>query len=169
MLSIKDILFVTLDRFNIRDFIKDAFFISEHTAAYNLLEQFKANKLHYALLVDEYGTLQGMITMDDMLDALVGDMTAEEHDEYGIVQRDENSWLADAQYPFFEFLNYFEVEYNEEHGHFNTLGGFVIDRMNKIPHTGEKLTWGNFEFEVVDKDGSRLDKLMITLKPSKQD
>ncbi len=151
--------------FNLKDFIKKPIFVHENTSAYKVLEQFKNTKLHYAMVVDEYGSLQGMVAMDDIVDALIGDTTEYNQDEYQIIQRDENSWLADGQYSYFEFLRYFDVDEDAKaEGSFNTLAGLVIHLLNNIPVTGQKVIWNDFEFEIMDMDGNRVDKILITRK-----
>ncbi|MEO7979276.1 hemolysin family protein [Flavobacterium sp.] len=149
--------------FNLKDFIKKPIFVHENTSAYKVLEQFKNTKLHYAMVVDEYGGLQGMLAMDDIVDALVGDVTEYNQEEYQIIQRDNNSWLADGQYSFFEFLMYFNIEDDvKSEGNFNTLAGLIIHLLKNIPIAGQKIKWNDFEFEVIDMDGNRIDKILIT-------
>jgi putative hemolysin len=151
------------ETFSLKDFVKKSVIVHDQMPVYNLLEQFKNNKQHNALIVDEYGTIQGMIAMDDIIDALIGDSTVYDHDDYQIVERDENSWLADGQYPFFEFSNFFALQETEgEQGNYNTLAGLILFHLHHIPTPGEKLQWGDFEFEIVDMDGRRIDKVLIT-------
>ncbi len=104
-------------------YLKAPLIVHETTPAYKVLEQFKEKKLHYAIVIDEYGTIQGMIAMDDVLDALLGDSTEYNQEEYSIQQRDAHSWLADGQYPFFEFLHFFNTEEDDATGNYNTLSG----------------------------------------------
>ncbi|HZG25224.1 MAG TPA: hemolysin family protein, partial [Chitinophagaceae bacterium] len=151
------------ETFSLKDFVKKSVIVHDQMPVYNLLEQFKNNRQHNALIVDEYGTIQGMIAMDDIIDALIGDSTVYDHDDYQIVERDENSWLADGQYPFFEFSNFFALQETEgEQGNYNTLAGLILFHLHHIPTPGEKLQWGDFEFEIVDMDGRRIDKVLIT-------
>lgn len=164
IISIKDIFPENFKgkKFNLRDYLKKPIIIPENTMAYSLMEKFKQNKIHYAIVVDEYGSFEGMLTMDDVLDALVGDMSEYNQEDYTIVQRDENSWLADGQFPFYEFLHYFDLEEPEIDGDYNTLGGFIIHSLQSIPSVGEKMSWRNFQFEVVDMDGNRIDKILVS-------
>lgn len=151
--------------FNLAQFLKQPVMVPESTPAYKVLENFKESKIHYAFVLDEYGSVQGMVSMDDILDALIGDVTEYNQQEYQIVKRDDNSWLADGAYPFFEFLNYFNVTENEyEEGDYNTLAGLILHQLGYIPKVGEVIGWNGFEFEIVDMDGPKIDKVMITRK-----
>lgn len=151
--------------FNLAQFLKQPVMVPESTPAYKVLENFKESKIHYAFVLDEYGSVQGMVSMDDILDALIGDVTEYNQQEYQIVQRDDKSWLADGAYPFFEFLNYFNVSENKyEEGDYNTLAGLILHQLSYIPKVGEVVTWNGFEFEIVDMDGPKIDKVMITRK-----
>lgn len=151
--------------FNLALFLKQPVMVPESTPAYKVLERFKESKMHYAFVLDEYGSVQGMVSMDDILDALIGDVTEYNQQEYQIIQRDDKSWLADGAYPFFEFLNYFNVQEGEfEEGDYNTLAGLILNQLSYIPKTGESVTWNGFEFEIVDMDGPKIDKVMITKK-----
>lgn len=165
VISVKDLFPENLNNesFKLEQYIRKPLILHESTPAYRALEHFKSNKLHYAIVVDEYGSIQGMIAMDDVVDALVGDTTEYNQDEYQIVKRDDHSWLADGQYPYFEFLNFFELQDEvEEEGNFNTLAGFLLEHLHHIPLAGEKLKWNDFTFEIVDMDDRRIDKVLIT-------
>ncbi|MCO5230710.1 MAG: hemolysin family protein [Chitinophagales bacterium] len=148
--------------FKVENFIRKPIIFPENTPVYKVLEKFKENRFHYGIVVDEYGALEGLVAMDDVLDALLGDMTEYNQDEFQIVERNENSWLIDAQIPYYVFCEYFEIDEDAIEGNFNTLGGFVLQELGHIPSTGEKFTWENYEFEIVDMDGVRIDKIMVT-------
>jgi len=151
--------------FNLAQFLKQPVMVPESTPAYKVLERFKESKIHYAFVLDEYGSVQGMVSMDDILDALIGDVTEYNQQEYQIVQRDEKSWLADGAYPFFEFLNFFNVQEEKYYeGDYNTLAGLILHQLSYIPKAGEVVSWNDFEFEIVDMDGPKIDKVLITKK-----
>ena len=152
------------ETFNLADHIRKPLYIHENSPAYNVLGQFKSTKMHHAIIVDEYGAVEGMLAMDDIVDALVGDQPDHVQDDYEIVRRDENSWLADGQYSFYEFLNYFKIE-DAAAGSFTTLGGLILNELQHIPQAGEKVEWNDFELEVMDMDEQRIDKILITRKP----
>jgi putative hemolysin len=165
IVSVKDIFPKDLRAadFNLAKFMKQPLTVHENTPAYKVLEKFKENKIHYAFVIDEYGSVTGMVSMDDIIDALIGDVSEYNQQEFTIVKRDPTSWLADGGYPFFEFLHYFNLSQEENTGQYNTLAGLVLEQMNRIPYAGEKVKWLQFEFEVVDMDGPRIDKLLIRL------
>ncbi len=154
------------DDFSITDYLKDPIYVNESTFAYKLLEMFKSQKIHYAIVVDEYGSTKGIVSMDDVMDALVGDVTEYNQDEYQMMQRDENSWLVDGQFPAVEFLKYFGIDIPENNNNiYVTVAGLFINTFLSIPNEGDKITIKNIELEVIDKDGHRIDKLLVTKKP----
>lgn len=149
--------------FDIKDFIKMPLFLNETTYTYKVLELFKKEKMHYGIVVDEYGSTVGIVTMDDVVDALVGDVTEIDQDEYQITQRNESSWLVDGQYPIIEFVRYFNLNIEEDYNSkFSTVAGLIIYTNNTLPNVGEKFIFDNYEFEIVDKDGQRIDKIIVT-------
>lgn len=153
------------NKFDITKYLHQPVYINENTYAYKVLELFKKEKMHYGVVVDEYGSIIGMVTMDDMLDALVGEVTEHYQDEYQIIKRDENSWLIDGQYSILEFAKYFNINIDEElKEQFSTVAGLIIYSSDSIPDVGEKFTLKDYEFEIVDKDGQRIDKILMTKK-----
>jgi putative hemolysin len=161
VISVKTIfpLDVTNENFKLKDHLKQPIIVHANTPAYKALEKFKEAKFHYAVVVDEYGYLQGLVAMDDVVDALLGESTEYDQDEYKITEREENSWLADAQISYYLFAEYFGLP--ESDGSYNTLGGLILHQLNHIPVAGEKLIWKDFEFEIVDMDSMRIDKVII--------
>ena len=155
-----------------KDVMKTATYVPENNTAYHLLEKFKQTKTHYAFIVDEYGTLQGIITLNDILEAIVGDISEPHEDDYEIVRRDDGSYLIDAQVPFYNFLHYFSktewIDEGEQEA-FDTLAGFILHHLERIPGTGDKMKWRGFGFEIIDMDNHRIDKLLITLSDELKD
>jgi len=148
--------------FNIYDHIKPAQFMLETLTAYETLELFKQNKIHYGLVIDEYGSTVGMVTLNDILEALVGDFNEPSPDEPKIILRDDGTWLADGQMPFYEFAYEFNIQgFDKNKIKFDTLAGLAMSTSKHIPRPGEKFVWKNYEFEIVDLDGNRIDKLII--------
>ncbi|GAA4470295.1 hemolysin family protein [Nemorincola caseinilytica] len=157
--------------FGLDKFVKKPLIVHESTQPYILLEKFRAYRMHHAMIVDEYGSLQGMISMDDILDALVGDVSENMMQEYNIVQRDESSWLIDGQYPYFELLNYFGISHEDgmdTEQSFNTVAGLLLHLAARIPALGEQFEWMEFRIEAVDMDGMRIDKIMLTRVEGKE-
>jgi putative hemolysin len=165
ILQLKDI--ILSDRNTpLRNFMREAVFVPDNNSAYQLMEKFKKTKVHSAFIVDEYGTLQGMITLNDILEAIVGDIPEHgDEDDYEIVERHDGSFLVDARLPFYDFLSHFDKEdWQEEDQEYDTVGGFIIHHLERIPATGDTLEWRGFHFEIVDKDGARIDKILVELR-----
>lgn len=166
-ISIKKLLIASSDNLCVKDIMEPAMYVPENNTAYQVLEKFRKNKIHSCFIVDEYGTLQGLITINNILDALVGDIPQNE-DKFEVVQREDGSLLFDGQIPFFEFLdNIDRTEWiDEENQQYDTLGGFILNELGNIPHTGETLVWNNMKFEIIDMDGTRIDKILVTILPT---
>jgi putative hemolysin len=169
MVSIKD-LYMADDSALFKDLMKPALFVPENNSAYQVLEKFKQSKTHSCWIVDEYGSLLGMITLNDILEAIVGDIPQPDMVDYEIVRREDGSYLVDAQIPFYDFLVYFDkTEWMNEGEHeFDTLAGFILHRLEHIPKTGEQMEWKDFKFEIVDMDAQRIDKILVTEAPAKE-
>lgn len=149
--------------FHISQYAKEPLFLNENMYAYYVLELFKREKMHYGIVIDEYGTTQGIVTMDDVVDALIGDVTEIDQDEYKIIERDPNSWLVDGQFSAIDFAKYFDLYFDEEtRDEYTTVAGLIIFMSNHLPEVGDKITTGDYVLEVIDKDGQRIDKILVT-------
>jgi putative hemolysin len=168
MVTIKD-MYVADDSTPFKDMMTQALFVPENNTAYQILEKFKETKTHSCWIVDEYGSMLGMITLNDILEALIGDIPQPDMVDYEIVKRDDGSFLVDAQIPFYDFLVHFDkTEWMNEGEHeFDTLAGFILHQLEHIPRTGERMEWKDFKFEIVDMDAQRIDKVLVTSKPRK--
>ena len=153
---------LSTDAFNLNSLIKSPLYVHENMAAYKVFERFKQERAHLVFVVDEYGATQGILSVTDVVDALIGEVSDYTDEQLSIVQRDENSWLADGQYPYHEFVEYLNISDAEEPDNFTTLGGLILKYVSHYPKTGEKIYWKDFELEVVDMDGTRIDKVLIT-------
>jgi putative hemolysin len=164
VVSIKD-LYVTPDSILFKDVMQPALFVPENNSAYQLLEKFKKTKMHSAFIVDEYGSVLGLVTLNDILEAIVGDISQPDVPDYEIQKRDDGSFLIDGQIPFYDFLTHFEkTEWMNEGEHdFDTLAGFILHELEHIPKTGEKLIWKGFTIEIIDMDGHRIDKVLVKI------
>jgi putative hemolysin len=164
MVLLKDLFTPEIEKdFHINKVIKQPIFINENTLAYKVLELFKKERIHYAIALDEYGTTGGMVTMDDVLDALLGDVSELQKNDYQITQRENNSWLVDGQYSVIEFVRYFDIKLEEGIvDKFSTVAGLILKHMSKLPNVGDKIIVDGYEIEIMDKDGQRIDKLMVT-------
>jgi putative hemolysin len=140
-------------------------FVPENAPAMHLLELFKKSRPHMALVVDEYGGIQGLVTLNDILESIVGEISAPgQNTEPQARQREDGSWLVDGLMPIDEFKEIFGLGNLPDEGsaHFQTLGGFVMMQMGRVPQTGEHFEWETLRFEVMDMDGKRVDKVLIT-------
>jgi putative hemolysin len=150
--------------FKISDHIKSPQYISENLWAYEALQLFKSSKTHQAIVTDEFGQMQGVVTMNDLLEALVGDVSEFYASEFEFIQREDGSWLIDGQYPLSEFLRKFDLDVFVEDYPFNTISGVILNELRKVPSSGDKLTWLDFKIEILDMDGARIDKVLLTKK-----
>jgi putative hemolysin len=150
--------------FKISDHSKQPQYISENLSAYEALKLFKTSKTHQAIVMDEFGQLQGIITMNDLLEALVGDVSEFYESEFSFVQRADGSWIIDGQYPLTEFLEKFDLADLVKDYPFNTISGLILHQLRRIPSTGDTMLWRNFEIEILDMDGARIDKVLLTIK-----
>jgi putative hemolysin len=146
--------------------LKPPLFVSDSTRALNLLEIFRDEGAHVALVVDEYGDIQGLVTLNDLLGAVLGRVGTAEADageEAMVVRRHDGSYLIDGSLStedLRELLTLSTLPAEEDHD-YNTVAGMVIARFGRIPHAGEHFEWSNWRFEVVDLDGARIDKLLV--------
>jgi putative hemolysin len=145
---------------------RDVLFIPENNRAYQVLERFRERRQYVGIIVDEYGGVLGMITLNDIIDALVGDISEVGEFNYEINEREDGSVLIDAQLPFDDFLNHFDLTLSEQKRRdltgFDTLGGFALHILKDIPKTGETFRWQDFQFEIIDMDKSRIDKILVS-------
>ncbi len=142
--------------------LKPLLFVPETSTAMKLLEMFKKSGRHMAVAVDEYGNVQGLVTVNDVLESIVGDIPTEgEPEEPLAVRREDGSWLLDGMLPADQFRELFpDVELpEEESGTYHTLSGFVLMRLGRIPMVPDHFEWRGWRFEVVDMDVNRIDKV----------
>jgi putative hemolysin len=149
------------DSFNLADIMTEAPFIMEQTTAYTALENFKKTGIHYAFVSDEYGDFQGVITLNDILEALVGDAAEFYKDDFQLIEREDGSWLVDGHYSLHDFLTFFELDELINDYEVTTVSGLIMTELSRIPKQGEKLIWQKFELEVIDMDGVKIDKVMV--------
>lgn len=136
-------------------------FLYEATRGLQVLEMFKSSGTHFAIVLDEYGLVEGLLTLNDILEAIVGDMSSEaEVGDRRAVQRPDGSWLLDGMLSIDEFQDLFEPVHLPE-GDYETLAGFVLTRLRRIPSVADRFEWGGITFEVVDMDGKRVDRLLV--------
>jgi putative hemolysin len=149
---------------DLRAVMKAPLFVPENLPALQLLENFKKSRPHLAMAVDEYGGIQGLVTLNDILEAIVGDMPATgKPAEPGARQREDGSWLLDGLMPMDEFKDLFQLKKlpEEETGIYQTLGGFMMTQLGRIPEPADHFEWQGMRFEVLDMDGKRVDKVLV--------
>ncbi len=147
--------------FGIQGLLKIPHFIYEGTPALRVLEMFKRSGMHVAVVLDEYGSVRGLLTLTDILEAIVGDMpVGEDLDEPKAVQRTDGSWLLDGMIPLEEFQDLLGIDKLPE-GDYQTLAGFVISQMGRIPAAADRFEWGGYSFEVVEMVAHRIDKVSV--------
>lgn len=151
--------------FNLRDYILEPIYVPENMPALKALENIQTSGVHLAMVVDEFGGITGMVTDYDILEAIVGEIPEDGADrDYMVVQREDGSWLFDGLVvvdELKELLNIHEMV-DEDRAGYQTLSGFVMSQLGRIPKTGAKFTYDNYEFEVVDMDGRRVDRVLVT-------
>ncbi len=153
------------ENFNLQQILSEAPFIIEQTTAYKALENFKKSGIHYAFVSDEYGVFQGIITLNDILEALVGDASDFYKDDFKLIEREDGSWLVDGHYSLHDFMTFFELDELINDYEVNTVSGLIMTELSRIPKEGEKLIWQKFELEVIDMDGVKIDKVIVKVAP----
>ena len=164
---LKDLLFRLDDKtLKLKSIMHPAVYFYENMSVYKALEQMKEKRLTQAFICDEFGSFQGIITLRDILEGLVGTINEVNNDPEIVKREDSESWLVDGQCSFYDFLSYFDKEdlYDSEQQDYNTLAGLLIEQMKHIPQAGERTDWNCFNFEIVDMDGARIDKVLVTMK-----
>lgn len=166
LVTSKDILTSILDKgeFNVKDLVKTPLFVPENMRVIQLLEIFKKTPDHVAIVTDEYGGVQGLVTLHDVLESIVGDVPSTSlMPTNQIIQRKDNSWLVDGMIPIDELKSHFDLDYfpDEEKGTYRTLGGFCMRQLGSIPVVGDTFTWSGMQFRVIKMDGRRVESVLI--------
>ncbi len=166
ILTIRDL----LDRYNdptftLEDVVHRPIFIPQSTPAFSILNSFRRQKQYAALVIDEHGQLRGMVTLHDLTEAIMGDLPdLDEDDGPDLVQRRDGSWLANGQVLVGDLNQKLDKELiDEDNNAYTTVAGFVLNQLERIPKAGDKVETGTFTCEVMDMDGNRIDKILITL------
>ncbi len=158
-------LYLTGNHVDLRSLLQAPLYVAEGTRALRVLELFKETATHMALVIDEYGGLEGLVTLNDLVEAIVGDLPMQDDQEEPlVVQREDGSWLIDGSLSTDELkiLLQRNVLPEEDTGAYHTLAGFVITHLSRIPTSGDAFEWDGWRFEVVDMDGNRVDKLLVS-------
>jgi putative hemolysin len=167
VITIKDFLeSFKKENFELKQIIQPPIFLVQNTPAFKILNVFKTKKQYIAIVVDEFGSTRGIVTLHDLTEAIVGDLPDEdEKDELNIIKRDDHSYLIDGRTLIYELNQYFQKEIIEDNiNQYTTISGFVLNQLQTMPNTGDKVSYENYDFEIIDMDGLRIDKLLMTKK-----
>jgi putative hemolysin len=146
--------------FSLRQVVRPAQFVPENQSVYNTLEQFRTARVKYGLVTDEFGGIQGIVTLKDIMEALIGQVL-DSDEEQAITERANGTWLVDGQYSFYNFLEYFDMEDLYAENDYNTLSGLILDILKSVPKAGDTLVWQDFRFEIAGMDKARIDKVTV--------
>lgn len=149
---------------NLKDLLRPAFYVPETMLASRALEILKEKGTDMLLVIDEFGGLQGLLTINDILEEIVGEM---EQDEPQATQRQDGSWLLDGMLEIDEFKEIFGFTSLPHEDEYETLSGFVMMSLGRVPQVTDHFEWNNYNFEVIDMDGRRVDKVLVTTLPQK--
>ena len=154
---------INKDNFDLKKLLSKVSYFPESINVYDALEQFKRNRIKSGLIIDEFGSVVGIVSLKDIMEALVGEML-EENETGDIIKRDNNTYIIDGRYSFYDFLAFFDKEelFSDDTS-FNTISGLIINTLHEIPHEGQKLEWENFVIEIIDMDGVRIDKVLVQI------
>ena len=163
VVNLKDlVLHLSESDFNMDALTHEPVYFHENMNVYKTLEQMKQKKISRALVCDEFGACVGIITLRDILEGLVGSMDGPGEEPDIIKRVNKEGWLVDGQCPLYDFLSYFDRRDLFENTDYHTLGGLILQQLQHIPQSGETVEWKGFVFEVVDMDGARIDKVLVT-------
>jgi len=167
IINTKDLLGVDIHnpQFNLEDYLREPLFFPGNMEAVKAFEQFRQTGIHHALVLDEFGGVEGFVTLYDVLESIVGDIPLDEYDkDQDVVQRSDGTWLVDGLIPIDELKEIMDVDElpEEDKAGFQTLSGFVMNQLGRIPKTGSLFEWSHWRFEVVDMDGHRVDRVLVT-------
>ncbi|MDY6867890.1 MAG: hemolysin family protein, partial [Chloroflexota bacterium] len=166
-IQVRDLLGESPDEpnFDLHDYIQEPIYVPENMAALKALDNFQNSGVHLAVVVDEFGGITGMVTDYDILETIVGEIPEDGSDEdFLAFQREDGSWLFDGLIVIDQLKEILDISEmpGEEKAGFQTLSGFVMSQLGRIPKTGAKFTCGDYQYEVVDMDGRRIDRVLVT-------
>jgi len=152
---------------NLINNLQPAVFVPESLTGMELLENFKNSGVQLAFIIDEYGEVQGIVTLQDVMEAITGEFKTHRAEDAWAVQRDDGSWLLDGLIPVPELKDRLGLQGvpEEERGRYNTLSGMLMLLLGRLPQTADTCGWEDWTFEIVDIDGKRIDKVLATHKP----
>jgi putative hemolysin len=149
--------------FNLKDMLRPALYIPESMFASQALQMLKEQNRKLLLVIDEFGALQGLLTLNDVIEEIVGDFEPEPQ----ATQRQDGSWLLDGMLPVDDFKEIFNFKSLPHEAEYETLSGFIMLSLSRLPKAGDYFEWSNLRFEVMDMDDRRVDKVLVTTLPAK--
>ncbi len=163
VILLKDLFkYLNSTHFQLTDHLKEPQFIDEDLSAYELLKLFKKSKTHQAVVIDKRGQMKGFITLNDLLQALIEDVSEIYGSDIIFTQQADGKWLVDGQYPLIKFLRKFGLQELIEEYPFETISGLILHQLRRVPTVGETFRWNNFQIEILQMDVARIDKVLIT-------
>lgn len=165
----RDLLLQRLEnnQYDIQAVLQEPLFIPESTPALDVIQTFKNTGAELAVIIDEYGGVLGLVSLNDILEAIVGEViTPYGEDEPEAIRREDGSWLFDGMIHIDELKDYLDIDElpDEDEGDYETLSGLVMSELGRIPVSGDYFEWKNMRFEVMDMDGRRVDKVLVTIR-----
>jgi putative hemolysin len=151
--------------------LQTALYVPETITGMELLDNFRLSDVHMAFVIDEYGEVQGIVTLQDLIEAITGEFQPRDPETSWALQREDGSWLLDGHIPVPELKDRLNLDSvpEEERGRYHTLSGMVMLLTGRLPKVTDTVQWENWKFEVVDMDGKTIDKVLATPLPSQED
>jgi putative hemolysin len=155
------------EKLSLQENLEAPLYVPETLTGMDLLDQFKASKTHIAFVVDEYGSLEGLVTIQDIFDTLIGEIVTEGEEATDPVQRDDGSWLFEGDTSIHELKDCLVIEEvpEQDKGRYHTVSGLILLLLGKMPVSGDSVVLEGWKLEVVDMDGRRIDKILATRIP----
>lgn len=170
LVSIKNLLFTLSEpSFSLRNIISQPTYFYRNMSVYKVLEIMKKDGVSRGLVCDEFGACVGIVTLKDMMLALIGTVNDDDEDVFIVKREGIEEWIVDGRCPIYDFLTYFECQELYSAANYTTVAGLCLAQFNRIPRAGDSLVWNNFKIEVSDMDGARIDKLLVRIEPHTDD
>ncbi len=174
LVLVKDLFAQTLvgQPLELREVMQSPLFIPDSTPAFEALERLRQTRTHIAMIIDEYGGLEGLVTLSDFVEAIIGEvLDVGDPEDPDVVRRADGSYLLDGLTPIDRFQELFDIKEMpaENEGYYQTVGGFVMTMLGRVPTTGDVFDWNQMHMEVMDMDGRRVDKVLVSLVPTRDD
>ncbi|MBS7333151.1 MAG: HlyC/CorC family transporter [Weeksellaceae bacterium] len=161
VIHLKDFFGTTKEEFQLKKYLRKAIFVNENSFCYPLLERLQNSHSQLAIMIDEYGTTAGIVTINDIMDELIGESPENEEEDYEVVEREDGTWLIDGQFSIYEFERYFNVDVNDDvENLYVTVSGLFFSQTEEMPKVGDKFQVDDLVLEIIDKDGNRIDKIL---------